>query len=61
MRFIERDDLESDPVVRFQHKHFVVLALGSGIVLPTLIGKFGWGDAMGGYVWGGLVARLLIW
>ncbi|KAJ9096422.1 hypothetical protein QFC21_005244 [Naganishia friedmannii] len=45
MKLIERDDLESDP----------------GLVLPTLIAKFGWGDAMGGYVWGGLVARLLIW
>lgn len=48
-------------VVRFQHKYFVPIAVFSGLVLPTLIAKYGWGDAMGGYVWGGLVARLLIW
>lgn len=49
------------PVVVFQHKHYISIALFSGLVLPTLIAKFGWGDAMGGYIWGGLVARLLIW
>lgn len=48
-------------VVRFQHKYFVPIAVFSGLVLPTLIAKYGWNDAMGGYVWGGLVARLLIW
>ncbi|KAJ9106734.1 hypothetical protein QFC19_003046 [Naganishia cerealis] len=61
MKLIERDDLESDPVVVFQHKYYIPIALFSGLVLPTLIAKFGWNDAMGGYVWGGLVARLLIW
>lgn len=48
-------------VVRFQHKYFVPIAVFSGLVLPTLVAKYGWNDAMGGYVWGGLVARLLIW
>ncbi|KAG7566925.1 hypothetical protein FFLO_01304 [Filobasidium floriforme] len=61
MKLIEKDDLEADPVVRFQHKYFVPIAVFSGLVLPTLVAKYGWGDAMGGYVWGGLVARLLIW
>jgi len=48
-------------VVRFQHKYFVPIAVFSGLVLPTLVAKYGWNDTMGGYVWGGLVARLLIW
>jgi len=48
-------------VVRIQHKYFVPIAVFSGLVMPTLIAKYGWGDAVGGYVWGGLVARLLIW
>ena len=47
--------------MRFQHKYFVPIAVFSGLVLPTLVAKYGWDDAMGGYVWGGLVARLLIW
>ncbi|GHJ86929.1 hypothetical protein NliqN6_3331 [Naganishia liquefaciens] len=61
MKLIEREDLESDPVVVFQHKHYISIALFSGLILPTLIAKFGWNDAIGGYIWGGLVARLLIW
>lgn len=47
-------------VVRFQHKYYLPIALFSGLILPTLIGAT-WGDAMGGLVWGGAVARLLIW
>lgn len=48
-------------VVRFQHKYYVPIALFSGLVLPYLIGKYGWDDGLGGLVWGGAVARLLIW
>ncbi|KAJ7070728.1 hypothetical protein C8F01DRAFT_1313861 [Mycena amicta] len=60
MELVDREDLDSDPVVRFQHKHYVPLALFFGFVLPTLLGTL-WGDASGAYVWGGLVARLLCW
>ena len=61
MRLIERGDLEADPVVRFQHRHYFPIALSSSIILPAVIGHFGWNDGMGGLVWGGAVARLIIW
>jgi stearoyl-CoA desaturase (delta-9 desaturase) len=61
MRLVERGDLEADPVVRFQHRHYVPIALFSGLILPALIAKYGWNDGMGGLVWGGAIARLLIW
>ncbi|KIM31991.1 hypothetical protein M408DRAFT_327367 [Serendipita vermifera MAFF 305830] len=57
---IEKDDLDRDPVVRFQHKYYVPLALFTGLVMPTLIAAT-WGDAIGGYIWGGLVGRVLVW
>ncbi|CAG7854166.1 Acyl-CoA desaturase {ECO:0000305/PubMed:8538376}; AltName: Full=Delta(9)-desaturase {ECO:0000305}; Short=Delta-9 desaturase {ECO:0000305}; AltName: Full=Fatty acid desaturase {ECO:0000305}; AltName: Full=Stearoyl-CoA desaturase {ECO:0000305} [Serendipita indica DSM 11827] len=57
---IEKDDLDRDPIVRFQHKYYVPLALFTGLVLPTMIAAT-WGDAMGGYIWGGLVGRVLVW
>ncbi|KAF8971683.1 hypothetical protein BDZ97DRAFT_2024637 [Flammula alnicola] len=60
MDLIERDDLESDPVVRIQHKYYVPSALFFGFVCPTLLGSL-WHDALGGFVWGGLLARLCIW
>ncbi|KAF9486465.1 hypothetical protein BDN70DRAFT_870009 [Pholiota conissans] len=60
MALIERDDLESDPVVRFQHQYYVFMALFFGFICPTLAG-YTWNDALGGYIYGGLVARLFIW
>jgi stearoyl-CoA desaturase (delta-9 desaturase) len=48
-------------VVRFQHRHYVPIALFSGLVLPWAIAHLGWSDGLGGLVWGGAVARLLIW
>ncbi|KAK6906448.1 hypothetical protein I203_100433 [Kwoniella mangroviensis CBS 8507] len=61
MKLIERGDLDADPVVRFQHKHYVPIALFSGLILPSLIAHWGWNDWLGGLVWGGAIARLLIW
>ncbi|CAK5264434.1 unnamed protein product [Mycena citricolor] len=60
MELVDREDLDADPVVKFQHKHYVPLALFFGIILPTLLGGL-WGDVSGAYVWGGLVPRLAIW
>ncbi|WWD07182.1 hypothetical protein V865_005279 [Kwoniella europaea PYCC6329] len=52
---------EADPVVRFQHRYYVPIALFSGLILPALIAHWGWNDWLGGLVWGGAIARLLIW
>lgn len=46
----------SFPVVRFQHKHYLPLTLGLGLVAPALVG-WSYGDALGGFIWGG-VSRL---
>jgi stearoyl-CoA desaturase (delta-9 desaturase) len=60
VNFEQRPDTDN-PVVRFQHRHYVPIALFSGLILPFLIAHFGWNDGLGGLVWGGAVARLLIW
>ncbi|KAF7303190.1 Stearoyl-CoA desaturase [Mycena kentingensis (nom. inval.)] len=60
MDLVDREDLDSDPVVRFQHNHYVLLAVFFGFVIPTILGAL-WGDVSGAYVWGGLVSRLFIW
>ncbi|KAJ7269403.1 hypothetical protein B0H12DRAFT_1095627 [Mycena haematopus] len=60
MELVDREDLDSDPVVRFQHKYYVPLALFFGFVLPSSLGTI-WGDPSGAFVWGGLVSRLAIW
>ncbi|TBU29820.1 fatty acid desaturase-domain-containing protein [Dichomitus squalens] len=60
MKTIERDDLEKDPVVQFQHQYYVPLALITGFIAPPAIG-LAWGDPLGAFVYAGLVSRLLIW
>ncbi|KAG7452278.1 uncharacterized protein BT62DRAFT_294111 [Guyanagaster necrorhizus] len=60
MELIDRDDLDSDPVVRFQHKYYVSIALFFGFVFPPMMGSL-WGDPKGAFIWAGLVSRLAIW
>ncbi|KAH7925171.1 hypothetical protein BV22DRAFT_1105047 [Leucogyrophana mollusca] len=57
---VDRGDLDNDPVVRYQHRFYVPLALFFGFVVPVLLGYL-WGDPMGAFVWGGLVSRLTVW
>ncbi|KAF5352503.1 hypothetical protein D9756_005880 [Leucocoprinus leucothites] len=57
---IETDDLDNDPVVRIQHRYYHLLALLLGFCLPAVAGSL-WEDAFGGFIWGGLVARVFVW
>lgn len=61
LKLIDQRDLLSDPVVRFQHKYFVPLALSLGFILPAVVGKLWFDDAWLGALWGGFVARVAIW
>ncbi|TFL03679.1 hypothetical protein BDV98DRAFT_564618 [Pterulicium gracile] len=60
LELVDKDDLESDPVVVFQHKYYVPLALSLGFGFPALMGML-WKDPVGSFIWGGLVSRLAIW
>ncbi|KAL7285077.1 hypothetical protein ACG7TL_000169 [Trametes sanguinea] len=57
---IDRDDLENDPVVRLQHQYYIPLALITGFALPPVIGLL-WNDPIGAFVYGSLLARLIVW
>ncbi|KAJ3061137.1 hypothetical protein HK102_009223, partial [Quaeritorhiza haematococci] len=60
MKLIDASDLNADPVVRFQHKYFPYIAFFTSFILPTAIASL-WGDAVGGFLYAGYVARVLIW
>jgi stearoyl-CoA desaturase (delta-9 desaturase) len=51
-------DLRTDPLVLWQHRHYVPLAIAMGALLPTLLGAL-WGDAIGGLLIGGFL-RLVV-
>lgn len=53
-------DLIEDPVVRFQHRHYVIFLALSSFVTPTLIAGLGWGDWIGGFVYAGILRNFFV-
>ncbi|KAJ7241048.1 delta 9-fatty acid desaturase protein [Mycena haematopus] len=53
-------DLSKNEVVRWQHKHYILLILLMSFVVPTVIPWLAWGDARGGYVYAGFVRLLFV-
>lgn len=53
-------DLRRDPLVRFQERFYLPIAIGIGFLLPTLLGALhsGWVGALGGFLIAG-VARVV--
>jgi len=51
-------DLEADPMVMFQNKHYGFFAIFMGFIFPTLVPGLLWGDWMGGYFFSA-IARLV--
>ena len=51
-------DLEADPLIRFQDRHYLSLLLGMGFLVPALLAS-AWGDAIGGFLVAGCL-RLLV-
>jgi stearoyl-CoA desaturase (delta-9 desaturase) len=45
----DMQDFEDNQCVVFQNKYYLPIAIFSGVILPTLIAGFGWGDWFGGY------------
>ncbi|MFA6546844.1 MAG: fatty acid desaturase [Limisphaerales bacterium] len=60
--FASVPDLERDPLVRWQHKYYVVIGLLAGFVLPALIGWF-WGGgeaALGAFLIAGVARTVFV-
>lgn len=52
------EDLAADPILRFQHKFYIPLALFMGFGVPTLLAAC-WGDALGGLILAGFVRTVV--
>ncbi len=53
-------DLKKDPLVRFQDRYYVLLALLAGAVAPALLAGL-WGDWMGGLLVAGFLRLIVQW
>ncbi|KAI5963291.1 OLE1 [Candida pseudojiufengensis] len=53
-------DLTADPVVTFQHRHYLILMLFSAFIFPTLVAGFFWNDYWGGFIYAGVLKSFFI-
>jgi stearoyl-CoA desaturase (delta-9 desaturase) len=48
-------DLNDDPVVVWQHTHYLKTVFVMALGFPTLVCGLGWGDYLGGFIYGGIL------
>ncbi|KAJ3764382.1 delta 9-fatty acid desaturase [Lentinula raphanica] len=53
-------DLRHNPVVKWQHKHYLSLILFMGFVFPTIVAYLGWGDVKGGFIYAGVIRLVFV-
>jgi stearoyl-CoA desaturase (Delta-9 desaturase) len=57
---VDISDLNHDPIVMFQHRHFVPIALGMAFLFPCLVSGIGWGDWAGGLIYAGILRLFVV-
>jgi len=57
--FASIEDLNQDPWLRWQHRHYPLIALGMGIVFPTVVSAL-WGDAIGGFFYAAILRQVFV-
>lgn len=58
--YADTADLKKDPLVRFQHKHYIYFAVFMTFIFPMLVAGLFWGDWKGGFVYSGLCRLVCI-
>jgi stearoyl-CoA desaturase (delta-9 desaturase) len=53
-------DLLADPLVRWQERHYIWIAIAVGVVLPTALGMV-WGDPIGALLVAGFLRLVIQW
>ncbi|KUI69132.1 Acyl-CoA desaturase [Cytospora mali] len=53
-------DLNEDPVVVWQHLHFIKCVVTMGLIFPTMVAGLGWGDWIGGFVYAGILRIFIV-
>jgi stearoyl-CoA desaturase (delta-9 desaturase) len=48
-------DLNDDAVVVWQHRNYLKSVVVMALIVPTLVCGLGWGDFLGGFVYGGIL------
>eukprot|EP00842_Homolaphlyctis_polyrhiza_P006443 jgi/Hompol1/67/HPOL_003133-RA len=57
---VDISDLNSDPIVMWQHKNYVPLVLLMSFVIPTVLPGILWGDFVGGYFFAAIARQVFV-
>lgn len=52
---INIEDLDADPLIRFQHRYYLMVAPFMAFVFPMLVAGLLWGDWRGGFIFSGIL------
>lgn len=53
------EDLNQDPWLRWQHRHYPLIALVMGFVFPTVVAGL-WGDLLGGFFYAAILRQVFV-
>lgn len=59
-RRVDISDLTADPIVTWQHRHYLSIVAIMSLVLPTVVAGLFWQDWWGGFVYAGLLRTFAI-
>jgi stearoyl-CoA desaturase (delta-9 desaturase) len=57
---VDISDLNHDPVVTWQHRHYVEVAMFMAFIFPCLVAGIGWGDWKGGLIYAGILRLFVV-
>lgn len=52
-------DLDDDPIVRWQHRHYLTVVIVMGLAFPTLVAGI-WNDWLGGFLYAGVLRFFVV-
>lgn len=53
-------DLNEDPIVVWQHKHYLWVVSFMGLVFPSMVAGLGWNDWWGGFIYAGILRIFVV-
>lgn len=57
---VDISDLQSNPVVLWQLRHYPWLVVAMAVAFPTIVAGLGWGDWKGGFVYAALLRLVIV-
>ncbi|CZR63905.1 probable delta-9 fatty acid desaturase [Phialocephala subalpina] len=57
---VDISDLNNDPLVLWQHRHFVSVAIFMAFLFPMFVAGLGWGDWKGGLIYAGILRLFVV-